>query len=220
MNIASVIDSTLLRADATREEIVNLCREARDLGFAAVCVNPVRLEVVVSVLLGSSVAPCTVIAFPLGAAGAEDKAREVAGALEMGAREVDMVVNIGAIKDQDWAAVEKEIRLAVRKVDSAGGLLKTIVETALLTREELRRVCYIARDLGADYVKTSTGFSARGASLEDVRLMREFVGNGVRIKASGGIRDYRFALQLIEAGADRLGVSNARNLIMIPPQKP
>jgi len=214
LNIASVIDSTLLKADATREDIVNLCREAVNFGFAAVCVNPVRLETVVTALLGSTVAPCTVVAFPLGAMSPEDKAREVARALGLGAREIDMVVNIGAIKDRDWALVEEEVRLASRKIEDAGGILKTIVETALLTREELRRVCCIARDAGADYIKTSTGFSTRGASLEDVRLIREFAGNEVKIKASGGIRDHQFALQLLEAGANRLGVSNARNLIM------
>ncbi len=215
MNLASVIDSTLLRADATREEIVNLCREARESGFAAVCVNPVRLEIAVSHLLGSPVAPCTVVAFPLGAVSPEDKAREIARALGIGAREVDMVVNIGAIKDQDWDVVEEEMRLASRQVEDAGGVLKVIVETALLTRGELRQVCIMARDTGADYVKTSTGFSTRGASLEDVHLIREFIGDDVKIKASGGIRDHQFALQLIEAGANRLGVSNARNLIKL-----
>ncbi|MGE5544594.1 MAG: deoxyribose-phosphate aldolase [Bacillota bacterium] len=213
MDIASVIDSTLLKADATREEIVSLCREAVDLGFAAVCVNPVRLETAVSALLGSTVAPCTVVAFPLGAISPEDKAREVARALGLGAREIDMVVNIGAIKDRDWAVVEEEIRLASARVEDAGGILKIIVETALLTREELKQVCQVARDSGADYIKTSTGFSTRGASLEDVRLIRVFIGNYVRIKASGGIRDYQSALELIEAGANRLGASNARNLI-------
>ncbi|MGI6550021.1 MAG: deoxyribose-phosphate aldolase [Syntrophomonadales bacterium] len=213
MNIASVIDSTLLKADATREDIENLCREARESGFAAVCVNPVRLETAASALLGSSVAPCTVIAFPLGAVSPEDKAREIARVIGLGAREVDMVVNIGAIKDQDWTVVEEEIRLASHKVEDAGGILKVIVETALLTGDELKRVCLMARDLGADYIKTSTGFSTRGASLEDVRMIREFVGDEMKIKASGGIRDYQFALQLVEAGANRLGVSNARNLI-------
>ncbi len=217
MNIAPIIDSTLLKAEATREQIVNLCREACDLGFAAVCVNPVRLQMVVSALSGSSVAPCTVIAFPLGATGAEGKVREVMEALEIGAQEIDMVVNIGAIKDQDWGVVEKEILLAVRKVEAAGGIFKLIVETALLTRKELQKVCYLARDQGVDFVKTSTGFSTRGASIEDVKLIREFVGNDVRIKASGGIRDCQFAFQLINAGADRLGVSNAKNLVMSPP---
>ena len=171
MNIAPFIDSTLLKADATREQIASLCREARELGFAAVCVNPVRLEIAVSTLLGTPVAPCTVVAFPLGAVSPEDKAREIARALGLGAREIDMVVGIGAVKDQDWAIIEEEIRLASRKVEDAGGLLKVIVETALLTREELKRVCYIARDGGVDYIKTSTGFSTRGASI-DVQLIR------------------------------------------------
>lgn len=212
MSIASSIDSTLLKADATRVDIVDLCREAVDLGFAAVCVNPVRLETAVSALLGSAVAPCTVVAFPLGALSPEDKAWEVTRALGLGAREIDMVINIGAVKDQDWVVVKEEIRLASSKVEDAGGILKTIVETALLTREELRQVCHIAREAGADYIKTSTGFSTRGASVEDVQLIREFVGNDVKIKASGAIRDHQFAVQLLEAGANRLGISNARNL--------
>ena len=213
MNIAPVIDSTLLKADATREDIVNLCREAIELSFAAVCVNPVRLETVVSALLGSKVAPCTVIAFPLGAVSPEDKAREAGRVLEIGAREIDMVINIGAVKDREWAIVADEIRQVARKVEDAGAILKVIVETALLTRQELEQVCYIARDEGADYIKTSTGFSTRGVSLEDVQLIKGFVGDDIKIKASGGIRDYRFALQLIEAGANRLGASNARNLL-------
>ena len=124
-----------------------------------------------------------------------------------------MVANIGAVKDREWAVVAEEIRQVARKVEDAGGILKVIVETALLTRQELEQICYLARDEGADYIKTSTGFSTRGVSLEDVRLIKGFVGDDIKIKASGGIREYRFALQLLEAGANRLGVSSARNLL-------
>lgn len=213
MDIASRIDSTLLRADARREEIEDLCREARTLGFAAVCVNPFRLPLVVSLLKGSPVAPCTVVAFPLGACSARDKSREIARALEQGARELDMVLNIGAIKDQDFRLIAGEVSLALREVSSAGAILKVILETSLLNEYEIAQICKIARGEGVHFVKTSTGFGPRGATVEDVLLLRECVGTEVGVKAAGGIREREFALRLIQAGADRLGTSNALGLL-------
>ncbi|NLB18083.1 MAG: deoxyribose-phosphate aldolase [Syntrophomonadaceae bacterium] len=187
MNISSMIDSTLLKAEATHQDIEKLCREACQFGFAAVCVNPFRLPLVVKMLEGTVVDTCTVAAFPLGAIAPHAKAEEVKRYLEMGADEVDMVLNIGAIKEGDFACVAREINLAVSKVAKEGRLLKVIVETALLNRDELEKVCYIARKEGADFIKTSTGFSSRGASREDVRLIHD--------------------------GADRLGVSHAVKLV-------
>ncbi|NLV16221.1 MAG: deoxyribose-phosphate aldolase [Syntrophomonadaceae bacterium] len=213
MDIRPLIDSTLLKAEATHQDIGKLCREACQFGFAAVCVNPFRLPLVVKMLEGSAVAACTVAAFPLGAMTPSAKAEEVERALEMGADEVDMVLNIGAVKDGDFTGVAREINLAVNKVAKGRGLLKVIAETALLNRDELQMVCRIAREEGVDFIKTSTGFSSRGASREDVRLIRAFAGEDIRIKASGGIRDYQYAVQLIQEGADRLGVSNAANLV-------
>ncbi len=214
MNIAGYIDSTLLRADAVQEEVVELCREAAESGFAAVCVNPGRLVLAAECLAGSGVSPCTVVGFPLGAVDTYQKMAEIDWALEHGAMEIDMVMNIGAFKDQEYIAVAEEIRLAslrVRKVP--GAILKVIVETALLDREELRKASIVVKDGGADFIKTSTGFSSRGVSLEDLQCIKDTVGDSIMIKASGGIKTRDFALKLIKAGADRLGTSSARDLM-------
>ncbi|MGE5423208.1 MAG: deoxyribose-phosphate aldolase [Ignavibacteriales bacterium] len=214
MDIAGHIDSTLLRPDAAREEVIELCSEAVDMGYAAVCVNPGRLVLAVECLAGSSVAPCTVVGFPLGAHDTTQKLVEVEWALEHGAREIDMVMNIGAFKDQEYISVAEEIRLASLKVKQfPGAVLKVIVETALLDREELRRAAIVVKDGGADYIKTSTGFSSRGVNLEDLQCIRETVGDGLKIKASGGIKTRDFALRLIKAGADRIGTSSARDIM-------
>lgn len=214
MNIERYIDSTLLRADASHDEVIELCREAVEKGFAAVCVNPGRLVLASEYLAGSDVRPCTVVGFPLGAVDTYQKMAEIDWALEHGAKEIDMVMNIGAFKDQEYIAVAEEIRMAslrVRKIPEA--ILKVIVETALLDREELRKAAIVVKDGGADFIKTSTGFSSRGVSLEDLQCIKETVGESLRIKASGGIKTRDFALKLIKAGADRLGTSNARDLI-------
>ncbi len=216
MNFREKVDSTLLRADATHAEIVELCREACEQGFAAVCVNPSRLELVVRNLENAGVASCTVAAFPLGAEPVEAKVEAVKRALGMGAAEIDMVMNIGAVKDKDFLAVSREIRESVRAVREGGGLLKLIVETALLNEEELSEVCRLAVNEGVDFIKTSTGFSTRGATVEDVVLIRKCVGTQVGVKASGGIRTWQSACDLVTAGADRLGISNAGRLLSIP----
>lgn len=213
MEIAEYIDSTLLKADVTADQIDGLCREAIAFGFAAVCVNPFRLEQAVNALAGTGTAPCTVVGFPLGAVPTRQKLAEIDAALEVGAREIDMVMNIGWFKEQEYIAVAEEIRLASLKTKQAGAILKVIVETALLDREELRRASIIVRDGGADFIKTSTGFSTRGVSLDDLICIKETVGEDIRIKASGGIQTHDFALKLIKAGADRLGSSNARAIL-------
>lgn len=215
LQIKAKIDSTLLKADATRRDIEVLCREALEQGFAAVCVNPDRLPLAVKLLDGSGVASCTVAAFPLGALPAAEKEYEVRNALGLGAAEVDMVVNIGAVKDSDYVAVADEIRRAATAVRSERAILKVIVETALLSQDELVRVCRLAREEGAHFVKTSTGFSTRGATVEDIKFIRACVGSDMRIKASGGIRSIQQASELVTAGADRLGISNAGNLFLL-----
>ncbi|MGE5403915.1 MAG: deoxyribose-phosphate aldolase [Candidatus Saccharibacteria bacterium] len=213
IEIAKYLDSTLLRADATAGEVIKLCQDAKNLGVAAVCINPWRLDLARERLVGSEVALCTVIGFPLGACDVERKLDEIDWAMDRGATEIDMVMNIGAFKDQEYITVAEEIRLAARRVQERGGLLKVIVETALLNPEELRRACIVVRDGGADYIKTSTGFSTRGVSLDDIHIIRKSVGDALKIKASGGVKTHDFALKLIKAGADRLGTSSAREVM-------
>ena len=198
--MASVIDHTLLKADATRAQIEKLCREAVDCGFHSVCVNLGRAEIARQALEGSEVALCVVIGFPLGASGT--KPLEAARAVELGVDEIDMVMDIGSAKDGSWDAVEDEIR-AVREA-CPGKVLKVILETCLLTGEEIDRACSAAAAAGADFVKTSTGFSTGGAKSEDVRRMKR---NGLKVKASGGIRTAADAEEMLRAGADRIGAS-------------
>ncbi|HHW36885.1 MAG TPA: deoxyribose-phosphate aldolase [Bacillales bacterium] len=206
VNIAKMIDHTALKADTTKEQIVKLCDEAKEYGFFSVCVNPTWVKTAAEQLQGSEVKVCTVIGFPLGASTSETKAFETKDAIEKGADEVDMVINIGALKDQNDELVEQDI-CAVVEAARGKALVKVIIETSLLTQEEKVRACKLAVKAGTDFVKTSTGFSTGGATVEDIELMRESVGPDIGVKASGGVRDRERALQMIEAGATRMGAS-------------
>jgi deoxyribose-phosphate aldolase len=205
VNIAAYIDHTNLKPDATAEEIRNLCAEAIRCGFAAVCVNPSRLTEAKQALDGSGVKVAVVVGFPLGANTEETKTGEAWQAVLAGADEIDMVMNIGAFKDGAFRTAEKEIRSVVEV--SSPAPVKVILETCLLTEAEIVQACQLAVRTGAAFVKTSTGFGPAGASPEHVRLMRSAVGTAAGVKAAGGIRTYREALALIEAGADRIGTS-------------
>ena len=209
--LASLIDHTLLKPDATREEVEQLCREAAQFCFASVCVNPNWVALCRELLRGSGVRVCTVIGFPLGAHLPDTKAYETRRALEQGAEEVDMVINIGALKSRDYALVEQDIHGVVNAAGPASGharaLVKVILETALLTRDEKVMGCTLAKAAGADFVKTSTGFGGGGATVEDVQLMRETVGPEMGVKASGGVRTKEDAEKMVAAGATRLGAS-------------
>ncbi len=202
-NIASYIDHTLLKPVATKADILKLCEEAKQYHFASVCVNPCWVSLCAEILKDTGVNVCTVIGFPLGANTSEIKAAEAALAIKQGANEVDMVINIGALKEGNTDYVYNDI-LAVRKA-SEGKILKVIIETSYLTEEEKRTVCKLAAKAGADFVKTSTGFSSSGATVQDVKLMKE--ASGIKVKASGGVRTKEDALNMIEAGASRLGAS-------------
>lgn len=201
-----MIDHTALKADTTTDQIVKLCNEAKEYGFFSVCVNPTWVKRAAEQLQGSEVKVCTVIGFPLGASTLETKAFETKDAIEKGADEVDMVINIGALKDHNDELVEQDIR-AVVEAARGKALVKVIIETSLLTKEEKVRACKLAVKAGADFVKTSTGFSTGGATVEDIKLMRETVGPDIGVKASGGVRDREGALQMVEAGATRIGAS-------------
>jgi len=202
--IAGRIDHTLLKPEATAEQIDALCHEAIQYGFASVCVNPHWVPRAVSALAGHDVPVCSVAGFPLGANLPEVKARETAVAVEEGAGEIDMVLQIGALKSKDYRLVSEDIRGVV---EAAGVPVKVILETALLTDEEKIKACALAQAAGAAFVKTSTGFGPSGATVDDVRLMREVVGEDVQVKAAGGIKNYDIAQAMIEAGADRIGAS-------------
>lgn len=202
-NLASYIDHTLLKPTATKVDILQLCNEAKQYHFASVCVNPCWVKLCAETLKDSGVKICTVIGFPLGANTSEIKAQEAALAIKEGASEVDMVINIGALKEGNTDYVYQDI-LAVRKA-SEGKTLKVIIETSYLTDEEKKTVCRLCAKAGADFVKTSTGFSSAGATVEDVKLMKE--ASGIKVKASGGVRTKEDALKMIEAGASRLGAS-------------
>lgn len=207
MNTAKLIDHTLLKAEATKEQLVKLCEEAREYGFASVCVNPVWVKTAAEELKGSNVKVCTVIGFPLGASTAAVKAAETADAIQNGAEEVDMVLAIGLLKSGEVEAVEADIRAVVEAADSKA-IVKVIIETTLLTEEEKVRACELSLRAGADFVKTSTGFSTGGATVEDVALMRKVVGDKAGVKASGGIRDLNDLRAMAEAGANRIGASS------------
>jgi deoxyribose-phosphate aldolase len=203
--LAAFIDHTLLKADATPTAVESLCREALGYGFFSVCVNGMHVPHAAGLLAGSPVVTCAVVGFPLGAMHPAAKAAEARQAIGDGAREIDMVMAIGAAKAGDWGAVREDVAAVLAAC--AGVPLKVILETGLLTREEILRACQTCRDLGAAFVKTSTGFGPRGASVEDVALMRGAVGPGIGVKASGGIRDRATARAMIAAGASRLGTS-------------
>ncbi|AWB43776.1 deoxyribose-phosphate aldolase [Paenibacillus sp. CAA11] len=207
MEIANLIDHTLLRADASQAEIQKITEEAKKYSFASVCVNPTWVSYAAAQLAGTPVKVCTVIGFPLGANTPEVKAFEAQNAIANGAGEVDMVVNIGAIKSGDFELVERDIKAVV---DAAAGkaLVKVIIETCLLTDEEKVRACELSVKAGADFVKTSTGFSTGGATPEDVALMRKTVGPNVGVKASGGVRSLEDLQAMVNAGATRIGASS------------
>jgi|UniRef100_UPI004024EB45 deoxyribose-phosphate aldolase len=203
--IASMIDHTLLKPEATPAQIEKLCAEAAEYHFASVCVNPVYIPLAARLLKGTGVKVCCVVGFPLGAIAPEQKAAEAASCAAMGAEELDMVIHVGAAKAGDWALVQRDIEGVVKA--AAGHTVKVIIETCLLTDEEKVKACEAAKAAGAHFVKTSTGFSTGGATTHDIALMRKTVGPEMGVKASGGIRDYETAMAMIEAGANRIGAS-------------
>jgi len=207
-SVAALIDHTLLKAEATRQDVERLCREAAAHKFASVCVNPVFVTLVKKFLQGSKVKNCTVVGFPLGANSSGMKAEETRLALAAGAQEIDMVIHVGGLKAGDDEAVSKDIAGVVKIAHGGGAICKVIIETCLLTEEEKERACRIARDAGADFVKTSTGFSTGGATVADVALMRRVVGPTMGVKASGGVRTLDELLKMVEAGATRIGSSS------------
>ncbi|CAN5539036.1 MAG: deoxyribose-phosphate aldolase [Pyrinomonadaceae bacterium] len=204
---ASLIDHTLLKPEASEADIRKLCEEAAQFGFASVCVNPGWVKKASEFLKGSGVPVCTVIGFPLGATLSDVKAYEARRAIFNGAREVDMVINIGALKSGDVCAVEDDIRAVAEAAHENGVLCKVIIETALLTDDEKIRACIASKNAGADFVKTSTGFSKGGATVEDIALMRRTVGSSLGVKASGGVKGIDDARAMFEAGATRIGAS-------------
>nr|WP_314099320.1 deoxyribose-phosphate aldolase [uncultured Lachnoanaerobaculum sp.] len=205
MLATKLFDHTILKADATKEDVKKVCEEAMAYSFCSVCVNSYYVPYVAELLHGSDVKICTVVGFPLGAMSTRAKALEAKIAVMDGADEVDMVINIGALKDKDYDVVLEDIKAVKEACGNA--LLKVIIETCLLTDEEKIKACELSKEANADFVKTSTGFSTAGAKVEDVRLMRDTVGNDMGVKASGGIHDKEFANALVEAGASRLGTS-------------
>ena len=206
-SIGSMIDHTLLKPDVTQDQIAQLCFEARKYGFASVCVNPGHVKLCADLLRGSPVKVCTVIGFPLGATSPEAKVYETETALRDGATEIDMVINIGALKGGDYTWVARDIRGVVETSHAAGAIVKVIIETSLLTIDEKVKACLLAKEADADFVKTSTGFAGGGATVEDVALMRRVVGPDMGVKASGGVHTYEEARSMVEAGATRIGAS-------------
>ncbi len=213
-SLAAYIDHTLLKPEASAAEVKKICGEAKEHHFASVCVNPSYIKLVAGELSGSGVVPCCVVGFPFGTHTPEAKAAETAQAVAEGALEVDMVINVGAIKSGDWALVERDIAAVVGAAGRAG--VKVILETSLLTDEEKVRACQICKAAGAAFVKTSTGYSTGGATAHDVALMRETVGPDVGVKASGGVRTYEDAVAMLQAGANRLGASAGIKIIAGP----
>ena len=211
MKYNKLIDHTLLKQDATPEQIMQLCYEAKEFDFMSVCVNPCYVPLASELLEGSDVKVCTVIGFPLGMNLTRTKIDEAVLAVSEGADEVDMVINVGMLKSGNDAYVENEIRLIKESIN--GKLLKVIIETCLLTDEEKVRACVAAKNAGADFVKTSTGFSTGGATVHDVALMRQTVGEEMGVKASGGVRTHEDLLAMVEAGASRIGTSNGTKII-------
>jgi deoxyribose-phosphate aldolase len=212
-NIARMIDHTLLKPEATPKDIEKLCLEAIQYQFASVCVNPCYVRLASEILKGRKVKVCTVIGFPLGANRTETKVFETEKAIEDGAEEVDMVMNIGMLKGGYYEYVEQDIKAVVNVAHRNNVLVKVILETALLTDEEKVKACLLAKRANADFVKTSTGFSKGGATAGDVALMRRVVGTAMGVKASGGIRSYEEALQMIRSGADRIGASASVKIV-------
>ncbi len=217
--LAKTIDHTLLKAIATEEQVRELCSEARKYGFYSVCVNPLWVPLCARELSGSGVVVCTVVGFPLGANATETKAAEAALAVERGAREIDMVINIGAAKAGGWKLVEEDIRAVVAACGSSGqAIVKVIIETCYLNEAEKARACEAAAKAGARFVKTSTGFGTGGASPEDVKLMKKATEGKLLVKASGGIRSYHDAIKMLDAGADRIGASSSVAIVSELPE--
>ena len=212
MKLNKYIDHTLLKPDAKRSDIDKICDEAAEYDFMSVCVNPAWIGYVARKLEGTGVLPCCVVGFPLGATMPEVKAFETDRCIAVGAKEVDMVINIGAAKDGDWRTVEDDIAAVVKAADKRA-TVKVIIETCLLTDEEKAEACRCAVRAGADFVKTSTGFSTGGATESDVALMRGMVGAEMGVKASGGIRDRAAAMKMVEAGASRIGASASIKIV-------
>ncbi len=202
-----MIDHTLLKQDATKQQIEKLCAEAKEYLFASVCVNPTWVKTSAELLTGTPVKVCTVIGFPLGASTPETKAYETKDAIQNGAGEIDMVLNVGALKSEDLALVKRDIE-AVVEAAKGKAIVKVILETCLLTKEEIKVASQLSKASGADFVKTSTGFSTGGATVEDVTLMREVVGPNLGVKASGAVRSLEDVEKMIEAGATRIGASS------------
>ncbi len=214
MEIAKMIDHTLLKADATDAQIKKLAEEAIEHGFASVCINPCHVKYVADILKNSGVKVCTVIGFPLGANTVEAKVFETKEAISNGAQEIDMVLNIGKLKVGDYDYVKNEIKAVTRAAKSFGDIIvKVILETCYLSDEEKIKACKITVDAGADFVKTSTGFGSGGATVHDVELMRKTVGENFGVKASGGIRTAEFAREIVKAGANRIGTSSGIQIV-------
>jgi deoxyribose-phosphate aldolase len=212
-DIAGLIDHTLLKPEATREDIVKLCREARKYNFASVCVNPYWVSLAAAELKGSPVKVCTVVGFPVGANATEIKRAEADGAVRAGAQEIDMVINVGALRSGDYEAVKLDIQAVVEVSHRGGAIVKTILETALLDDNQKAVACTLAKMAGADFVKTSTGFGPSGASAHDVALMRKVVGPEMGVKASGGIRSFEDLQKMTQAGASRIGASASVKIV-------
>jgi deoxyribose-phosphate aldolase len=220
LSTAQYIDHTLLKPDATHDQVTQLCKEAHEYKFASVCVNPTNVKLCAGLLKNSPVKVCSVIGFPLGASLPETKAFETEQALKDGAAEIDMVINIGALKDRNLDLVARDILAVVKPVHSAGALLKVIIETALLTDEEKQIACLLAKEAGANFVKTSTGFSTAGATAEDVALMRHTVGPLMGVKAAGGVRSKEDLDNMVRAGATRIGASAGVRIVQENGQQP
>jgi deoxyribose-phosphate aldolase len=213
MNLSRFIDHTLLKPDASLAQIEKLCLEARENEFFSVCVNSYYVKACVDLLKGSNVKVCTVVGFPLGASTMETKRFEAMRAIAEGAREIDMVLNISAVKSSNWQYVLDDMSSLAQICHQQGAILKVILETCLLTQDEKKKACELAVKAGVDFVKTSTGFSSAGATIEDIKLMRSIVGPDRGVKASGGIRNTETAQAMIEAGATRLGTSASVEIV-------
>ncbi|WP_237037009.1 deoxyribose-phosphate aldolase [Mediannikoviicoccus vaginalis] len=211
MKLNKYIDHTILKADAKKEDVVRYCKEAREYDFMSVCVNSCHVKTVKKELEGSDVKVCCVVGFPLGAMATEAKSFETKHCVENGADEVDMVINIGALKDKNYDYVKSDIEEVVKAAN--GKVVKVIIETCLLDEDEKKKACEIAKEAKAHFVKTSTGFSTGGAKVEDIRLMKSVVGEELKVKASGGVRTKEDAVNMIDAGASRIGASSGINIV-------
>ena len=211
MNYNKMIDHTVLKADTPLETVKRICDEAMEYGFASVCINPCHVAYCADYLKDSDVNVCTVIGFPLGANTSAEKAFETKDAIANGADEIDMVMNIGALKDKNYDLVRDDVKAVVEAAN--GTLVKVILETCLLTEDEIKKACELCVEAKADYVKTSTGFSTRGATIEDVRIMKEAVHGKAKVKAAGGVRTPEDMVKIVAAGADRIGTSAGCSLV-------